>query len=303
MSALSVRRGSSTASELNVRRASSTVNGPNARHASLTVSALNVRRASLTVSVPNARRASSTVNVPNAHRAVSQRVSEASERLVAKVPTALRAVLRATARRAALKASGQHASPATKAPAARHLAHRVALAAQTMPAAQPARAPAAASTPVPVENARDTTNVESRVNVARPSARPLAQAAAVPTSAARSSGHRATKAHAEAHQVAAKVARLPVSAMFPSAASVLSPRPSSVRTEIAPNARRARIVEHEHLPHAGSAIDRHAQNIRSVRRAPANQRAPSAVKDPLRPRPPRIAAIATMPPARYGCRS
>jgi hypothetical protein len=244
-----------------------------------------------------------TVSAPNAHRAVSQRVSEASERLVAKVPTALRAVLRATARRAALKASGQHASPATKAPAARHLAHRVALAAQTMPAAQPARAPAAASTPVPVENARDTTNVESRANVARPSARALAQAAAVPTSAARSSGHRATKAHAEAHQVAAKVARLPVSAIFPRVASVRSPRPSSVRTEIAPNARRARIVEHEHLPHAGSAIGRHAQNIRSVRRAPANPRAPSAVKDPLRPRPPRIAAIATMPPARYGCRS
>lgn len=279
MSAQSVRRGSSTASEL------------------------NVRRASLTVSVPNARRASSTASAPNAHRAVSQRVSEASERLVAKVPTALRAVLRATARRAALKASGQHASPATEAPAARHLAHRVALATQTMPAAQPARAPAAASTPVPVENARDTTNVESRVNVARPSARALAQAAAVPTSAARSSGHRATKAHAEAHQVAAKVARLPVSAIFPRVASVRSPRPSSVRTEIAPNARRARIVEHEHLPHAGLAIGRHAQNIRSVRRAPANQRAPSAVKDPLRPRPPRIAAIATMPPARYGCRS
>jgi hypothetical protein len=290
-SAQSGRRGSSTASGLNVRRASSTASAPNARHASLTVNALN------------ARRASSTVSAPNAHRAVSQRVSEASERLVAKAPAALRAVLRATARRAALKASGQHASPATKAPAARHLAHRVALEAQTMPAAQPARAPAAASTPVRVENARDTTNVESRVNVARPSARALAQAAAVPTSAARSSGHRATKAHAEAHQVAAKVARLPVSAMFPSAASVLSPRPSSVRTEIAPNARRARIVEHEHLPHAGSAIGRHAQNIRSVRRAPANQRAPSAVKDPLRPRPPRIAAIATMRPARYGCRS
>lgn len=267
------------------------------------MSAQSVRRASSTASGLNVRRASSTVNGPNAHRAVSQRVSEASERLVATAPAALRAVLRATARRAALKASGQHASPATKAPAARHLAHRVALAAQTMPAAQPARAPAAASTPVPVEKARDTTNVESRANVARPSARALAQAAAVPTSAARSSGHRATKAHAEAHQVAAKVARLPVSAMFPSAASVLSPRPSSVRTEIAPNARRARIVEHEHLPHAGSAIGRHAQNIRSVRRAPANQRAPSAVKDPLRPRPPRIAAIATMPPARYGCRS
>lgn len=264
---------------------------------------IRLHRGGLRGSVLSARHASSTANAPNAHRAASQQVTVASGRLVAKVPVAPRAVLRETAHRGALKASGPHVLAAMKALAARPLTHRVARVAQTTPAAPPPRALAAASIPARVESAPDATNAKRRANAAHLSARALAPAAAVPTNATRSTGRRATKVHAGARLAAAMPARLQVSAVRPGAASARSPRQSSVRTEIAPNARRARIVEHEHLPHAGSAIGRHAQNIRSVRRAPANPRAPSAVKDPLRPRPPRIAAIATMPPARYGCRS
>jgi hypothetical protein len=326
-SVVSVRRGSLMVNALNVLHASSTANAPNVRHASSTVSAPNVRRASSTANALNAHHASSMANALNARRAVSQQVTVASEHLVAKVPVALRAVLRVTARRGALKARGPRVLPATKARAVRPLVHRVARVAQTTPAAPPPRALAAASTPARVENARETTNLESRVNVARLSARALAPAAAAPTSAARSTGRRATKAHV-APQPDAKGARPQVSAPRPSAASARSPRPSSVHTEIAPNARRARIVEREHLPHAGSAIGRRAQNIRTalpapaghaatttpppaaasppnalVRRAPTSRRVPSAVKNPLRGRLPQIAAIATTPPARCACRS
>ena len=324
------RRDGLRASVVSVRRGSLRVNAPNVRHASSTVSAPNVRRASSTANALNAHHASSMANALNARRAVSQQVTVASEHLVAKVPVALRAVLRVTARRGALKARGPRVLPATKARAVRPLVHRVARVAQTTPAAPPPRALAAASTPARVENARETTNLESRVNVARLSARALAPAAAAPTSAARSTGRRATKAHV-APQPDAKGARPQVSAPRPSAASARSPRPSSVHTEIAPNARRARIVEREHLPHAGSAIGRRAQNIRSVRtalpapaghaatttpppaaasppnalvrRAPTSRRVPSAVKNPLRGRLPQIAAIATTPPARCACRS
>ena len=321
------RRDGLRASVVSVRRGSLRVNAPNVRHTSSTVSAPNVRRASSTANALNAHHASSMANALNARRAVSQQVTVASEHLVAKVPVALRAVLRVTARRGALKARGPRVLPATKARAVRPLVHRVARVAQTTPAAPPPRALAAASTPARVENARETTNLESRVNVARLSARALAPAAAAPTSAARSTGRRATKAHV-APQPDAKGARPQVSAPRPSAASARSPRPSSVHTEIAPNARRARIVEREHLPHAGSAIGRRAQNIRTalpapaghaatttpppaaasppnalVRRAPTSRRVPSAVKNPLRGRLPQIAAIATTPPARCACRS
>ena len=301
---------------------------------------IRLHRGGLRGSVLSARHASSTANAPNAHRAASQQVTVASGRLVAKVPVAPRAVLRETAHRGALKASGPHVLAAMKALAARPLTHRVARVAQTTPAAPPPRALAAASIPARVESAPDATNAKRRANAAHLSARALAPAAAVPTNATRSTGRRATKVHAGARLAAAMPARLQVSAVRPGAASARSPRQSSVRTEIGPNAPRARTVERGHRPHAGSAIAPRAQNIRnarialraacgasalpapagraatttplpaaaslpgvSVRRAPARRRVPSAVKNPLRARLRHIAATARTPPAPCGCRS
>ena len=139
-----------------------------------------------------------------------------------------------------------------------------------------------------------------RAGAAHPSVPALAPTAQAPSRAARSTGHRATKARAGVRQAGATAGATNVR-LRTNAASARSPHPSSVPTAIARSALRATTAAREHLPHAGSAIGRPAQSVRSApiaafgaivplahaRRAAATTPLPAAASASTRERPAR----------------